>query len=241
MLTMPVTVEIIGNGIRRADFQTVYNIFNQADRIFSTFRDDSEISRINRGEISIHQASPTLRYVLALAEATKKDTSGYFDIHRPDGLDPLGIVKGWMINEAAKELRRRGFKNFFIEVGGDIQADGLSEEGKKWQVGIRNPFNKEEIIKVVELSAFGIATSGTYERGRHIYNPKKDFDEANKIVSLTVIGSDVYEADRFATAAFAMGEKGIQFIEKLPDFEGYMINRNGVATLTTGWKKHEIH
>ncbi len=58
------------------------------------------------------------------------------------------------------------------------------------------------------------------------------------VVSLTVVGPNIYEADRFATAAFAMGEAGIMFIEKLPGFEGYMVNDNGIATFTSGFEKY---
>ena len=79
-----------------------------------------------------------------------------------------------------------------------------------------------------------MATSGTYLRGEHIYNPKNN-QPASEIISLTVIGSNVYEADRFATGAFAMGQAGIQFIEALPGFEGYMIDHRGTATMTSGF------
>ena len=88
-------------------------------------------------------------------------------------------------------------------------------------------------MKVVELHNQGIATSGTYIRGQHIYNPFKKEDLITDIVSLTVIGPNVYEADRFATAAFAMGKEGINFIEQLPGLEGYIIDKNGVATMTS--------
>jgi thiamine biosynthesis lipoprotein len=85
-----------------------------------------------------------------------------------------------------------------------------------------------------------VATSGTYARGRHIYNPKAAEPLTDEIVSLTVVGPDIYEADRFATAAFAMGAAGIQFIEQLDGFEGYQIDRQGQATLTTGFKDYVL-
>ena len=238
---MPITVEIVDSKVTEKDFQAIYNIFDEADRIFSTFRDDSEISRINSGKTKLSEASPQMKEVLKLAEETNKETSGYFDIKRPGGLDPLGIVKGWMINEAAKELRRRGFKNFFIEVAGDIQAVGFNAEGKVWQVGICNPFKRDEIVKIIALFNAGIATSGTYERGKHIYNPKDDFKETSEIASISIIGPNIYEADRFATAAFAMGSSGIRFVKDKAKLEGYMIDNNGVATLTSGWKNYEIN
>jgi len=82
----------------------------------------------------------------------------------------------------------------------------------------------------------GIATSGSYLRGQHIYNPHTPQEKLLEIVSLTVIGENVLEADRFATAAFAMGRDGINFIEQLPGFEGYAIDKNGLATMTSNFE-----
>ena len=112
----------------------------------------------------------------------------------------------------------------------------MNENGERWRVGIRDPFNTDEIIKVVYLSDRGIATSGTYIRGTHIYNPVFE-SAADDIASMTVIGEDVYDADRFATAAFAMGEKGIGFIESMKGFEGYMITKNKRGVWTSGFEK----
>lgn len=125
-----------------------------------------------------------------------------------------------------------GYREFFIEAGGDIQANG-----KDWKVGIRNPFKIGEIVKILNIKNKGVATSGNYERGRHIYNPLTG-QSADEIVSLTVIGPDIFEADRFVTAAFAMGKKGINFIEKLPGFEGYLIDKERLATFTSGFEKY---
>jgi thiamine biosynthesis lipoprotein len=152
-------------------------------------------------------------------------------------IDPSGLVKGWAIYNAGQILRKKGFKNFYVEIAGDIEIAGLNSEGKKWAIGIRNPFNKKENVKVVYLNDRGIATSGNYERGKHIYNPKEK-KQAGEVASITVIGPNIYEADRFATACFAMGTKGIYFLEKLPDFEGYMIDHKGLATFTSEFEKY---
>ena len=82
----------------------------------------------------------------------------------------------------------------------------------------------------------GIATSGTYVRGQHIYDPRRPGRPIEDIVSLTVIGPDVLEADRFSTAAFAMGRSGIHFIEELAGFEGYVVDSGGIAIQTSGFK-----
>jgi thiamine biosynthesis lipoprotein len=108
-------------------------------------------------------------------------------------------------------------------------------------VGIRNPFKIDEIVKVLSVTDCGVATSGTYIRGQHIYNPVSGVSEITDILSMTVIGADIYYADCYATAAFAMGQEGIGFIEALDGFEGYMIDKNGIATYTTGFERYVDH
>lgn len=240
---MHITVQVLDATVTDDALETVFLYFTYVDNTFSTYKDTSEISKINNGEREERDYSEDMRTVLRLCEETKKETEGYFDIMRSDGsLDPSGLVKGWAIYNAATLLQKQGFKNFFIDAGGDVQAYGENGEGKVWSVGIKNPFNQKEIVKVVYVENEGVATSGTYIRGQHIYTPSNRSKPITDIVSLTVIGPNIYEADRFATAAFAMGKKGITFIESLPGFEGYMINADGVATMTSGFKNYtEAH
>lgn len=231
---MPITVDLGGSA---GDLiERIFDYFDDVDRRFSTYRPDSEISAINRNDIPVRDWSGQMLDVMRIAEQTRRETAGYFDIHRPDGaLDPSGIVKGWAIRNAVEIVRRAGVSDFFIEAGGDIQSSGRNASGRDWSVGIRSPFHTNEIVKVVYPRGQGIATSGTYARGQHIYNPRADDNPISDIVSLTVIGSDVLEADRFATAAFAMGRDGILFIEQTQGLEGYLIDSNCRATPTSGF------
>lgn len=236
LMGMPITVEIVDAFVTAQALENVFEYFISVEERFSTYREGSEISRINAGLLQLQNASADMRTVFALAEETKQLTDGYFDIRRPDGsIDPSGIVKGWAILHAAKMLERNGFRQYYVEAGGDIQVGGCSADGDDWRVGIRNPFFPGQIIKIVTIQHHGVATSGTYLRGQHIYNPHDPHAPITAIVSITVIGPDVYEADRFATAAFAMGRGGITFIESLPGFEAYMIDSAGIATMTSGF------
>jgi len=237
IMGMPVTLEIVDAMVTEAAFDLVFDYFTYVDEKFSTYKDTSEISRINRCELSIENASDDMQIIFGLAEQTRLETDGYFNIQRNDCCDPSGIVKGWAIFNAAQLLRQHGFENFYVDAGGDIQTSGCNDEGENWRVGIRNPFNQDEIVKVLSATDCGVATSGTYVRGQHIYNPLDGNQLMTEILSLTVIGPDIYEADRFATAAFAMGRYGINFIESLEGFEGYMIDKDKQATFTTGFKK----
>ena len=232
---MPVAVDLPGG--TEGALEKVFAYFTEVDERFSTYKPASEIAKINRGEIKIEDASKEMQEIFALAERTQRETNGYFSITKPDGgIDPSGIVKGWAIRNAALLAEGLGYCNYFIDVAGDIQSKGVDEAAAPWSIGIRNPFNRDEIVKVVYPKGNGVATSGTYIRGQHIYNPHEPAQTLDDVVSLTVVGPDVYEADRFATAAFAMGREGINFIERLPGFEGYSIDSKGIATETSGFE-----
>ncbi|MDE1975095.1 MAG: FAD:protein FMN transferase [Patescibacteria group bacterium] len=245
IMGMPITMNIPAGDrpLRQAAVkiaEKAFDHFVSVDNRFSTYKYDSEMSRINRGEHAEDEWSDEMKEIIKLCENTKKDTDGYFDIvDRQGKLDPSGIVKGWAIRNAADIIRSAGFGNFLVDAGGDIQAVGKNEDGRPWTVGIRDPFKQDEIVKKVVLDNAAIATSGTYIRGQHIYDPKDKTADITDIVSLTVVGDDIYEADRFATAAFAMGKAGIDLIERLPGLEGYMIDREGIATMTTGFYNYE--
>jgi thiamine biosynthesis lipoprotein len=241
MMGMPITLEVVDPWVTETAFDDVFAYFEYVDEKFSTYKADSEISQINRREEKIEESSEDMKTIFGLAEQTRVETNGYFNIQHNDTYDPSGIVKGWAIYNASQILRREGFENFYVEAGGDIQISGLNDLRQNWRVGIRNPFNLDEIVKVLSITDCGVATSGTYVRGQHIYNPLDDDQIITDILSLTVIGPDIYEADRFATAAFAMGRTGIEFIECLEGFEGYMIDRNKLATFTTGFEKWILH
>lgn len=240
MMGMPITVEIVDASATEAALDAVFDYFRYVDEKFSTYKDASEIMRINRRELDIADASDDMKLIFALAEDTRQETYGYFDIRHKGKIDPSGIVKGWAIYNAAALLAQMGFVNYFVDAGGDIEVCGHNDAGQAWRVGIRNPFAINEIVKVVTLTDCGIATSGTSIRGQHIYNPQSGAESIDDVVSLTVIGPNVYEADRFATAAFAMGADGIHFIESLDGFEGYMIDAHGIATLTSGFGRYVL-
>ena len=238
LMGMPVTIEVVDAWVTQATLNSIFGYFEYVDATFSTYKETSEITRLNKYEITLEQASEDVQTIFALAQETRNETDGYFDIELDGYYDPSGLVKGWAIYNASQILHRDGFRNYYVDAGGDIQAAGKNSQGEKWRVGIRNPFNINEIVKVLAVSNCGVATSGTSIRGQHIYNPKRPAQTINDIISLTVIGQNIYEADRFATAAFAMGYKGIDYIEHLNGFEGYLIDTNGIATLTSGFARY---
>lgn len=238
LMGMPITIEVVGAQESDPIAERLFSYFQDVDATFSTYKPESEISRINQGALDIAEASPDMRLVFALAAQTQRETDGFFDIWQNGRYDPSGLVKGWAVYNAANLLWEAGYTDFFIDAGGDIQTSGRNADRLPWHVGIRNPFNLHEIVRVIAIETGGVATSGTSIRGQHIYNPKRPGHPITEIVSMTVVGPNIYEADRFATAAFAMGGDGIGFLEQLHGIEGYMIDDHGIATFTSGFARY---
>jgi thiamine biosynthesis lipoprotein len=239
LMGMPITVEVTDKGVSADDLEALYSYLAYVDETFSTYKETSEVSRLNRGELREDEYSDDMREILTLSEETRRATGGYFNIWHNGTCDPSGIVKGWAVRNAARLLEARGLRNYYLDAGGDLQLAGV-KDGAPWRVGIRNPFNRAEHVKALSITDHGVATSGTEIRGQHIYNPHHAGQPITEIVSMTIIGPDVYEADRFATAAFAMGRMGVAFVEGLDGFEGYTIDAQGIATYTSGFERYAL-
>jgi len=241
IMGMPITVEIVGAGEPRT-LEETFAYFEMVDARFSPFKAESEVSALNRGDVAGGSESSEMREVLALAEDTRAETLGFFEIRRPDGtFDPSGLVKGWAIRNAARLIARAGYADYFVEAGGDIQCAGRNAAALPWRIGIRHPFDIRQSIKTLQPGDAGVATSGTSIRGQHIYDPHDPGRTLDEVVSITVVAADIYDADRFATAAFAMGRAGIGFIDSIPGLEGYAVDRTGMATMTRGFKRYVAH
>ncbi|MGI8404097.1 MAG: FAD:protein FMN transferase [Thermomicrobiales bacterium] len=232
---MPVTVCICDEAAGEEDVAAVASLLEDVNQRFSPYLEPSEVSRLNAGVIGRHQVSADFETILNLCEQAKTETDGYFDVMRNGRIDPSGLVKGWAIARASALLTARGWRNYFVDAGGDVQTAGLNGDHQPWRVGIRNPFQRDEQVKVLAISGLGVATSGTAIRGQHIYNPMQASPLVSDVVSLTVIGPTIFEADKMATAAFAMGREGISFIAARPELEGYAITADGMGISTEGF------
>jgi len=191
---------------------------------FSTFLPTSEISRINKGELHVLDASPDVVEVLDACTWLEHLSDGVFNARRPDGsIDPAGFVKGWAAERAARLLAEAGLKNYYLRIGGDIQSHGTQATGDKWRVGIVDPHDATRIHSYVDIPEnWAIATSGVAERGQHIWG--KDSQPTNsQFSSMTVIGPHLMWADAFATIAYALGDAGIDWVEKFPDYTAFTL------------------
>ncbi|HEY1421292.1 MAG TPA: FAD:protein FMN transferase [Candidatus Dormibacteraeota bacterium] len=234
VMGMPVTVHVADPLVTAAALGEVFDDFALLDRVFSPFRPDSAVSRINRGELSPDGGGTLVQLVLQLCRMHEAATDGYFSAWAGGRLDPSGLVKGWAIDRACSILERHGHANFFVDAGGDVQTRGLSEHGEPWRIGIRHPVQRDKVVRVVLASGRAVATSGIYEKGDHILDPHTGVPPSG-LLSLTVTGPDILQADVFATAAFAMGHVGLDFIEGLPGYEAFAIDRDLRGSRTRGF------
>jgi thiamine biosynthesis lipoprotein len=184
---------------------------HEVDRRFSTYKAESEVSRLQRGEITLDDCSPDMRHVLDVCADLWRDTDGYFDAYAGGSLDPSGYVKGWSVEVASARLAAAGSTRHYINAGGDIRMRGGNPDGEPWRVGIRHPWEADKVSWVLAVTEGAVATSGTYERGHHVLNPRTG-KPAHGLRSVTVVGADLSMADAYATAALAMGEAGIAWL-----------------------------
>ena len=221
----------------------------RADERFSPYRTDSEVSRLARGELAEADASPDLRHVLAACDHLAQVTDGAFDArrHRRDGRpDPSGYVKGWAVEEAAWGLDSVGAHNYWINAGGDIVARGEAGPGQPWRVGIRHPDQADKVAAVLAVSDRAIATSGDYERGDHIQDPRSASEAgpgaaaSAGLRSVTVVGPTMAFTDAYATAVFVMGIDGLRWLGARPDYEAYAITADGRAVWTPGMERYLV-
>ena len=223
----------------------VVDQLRDADARFSTYRADSEINRLADGEIRLEECSADMRYVLAACDHLASVTGGAFDArgHRPDGrLDPSGFVKGWAIEEAAWLIDSAGGRNYWINGGGDIVARGQAAPGRPWRVGIRHPDHIDKVAAVLAISDRAVATSGDYERGAHIADPRLG-RAATGLRSVTVVGPGLAFTDAYATAVFAMGRDGLGWLASHPDtadYAAYAITDDDRAIWTEGMERYLV-
>ncbi|WP_326614579.1 FAD:protein FMN transferase [Streptomyces scopuliridis] len=207
---------------------------HHVDEVYSTYRPESIICRLSRGEIGLDECSPEVREVLNLCKRAVRHTGGWFSHLAGGGLDPSGLVKGWSVERASRILREAGAHNTCVNGGGDLQLGGEAAPGAPWRIGIADPLRPGEFSTVVTGRDLAIATSGETERGAHILNPHHG-TPADGPASITVVGARLTMTDAYATAAFAMGEAARDWLESLHGYEGFAVTRDGGSWRTSGF------
>jgi thiamine biosynthesis lipoprotein len=197
-----------------------------ADRVFSAWKPTSALSRLRRGEITLGEAPPEVTEVLAACRNARELSGGWFDPWAmPGGVDPTGYVKGWAGERALDELRDAGIDGAMVNAAGDITSIGSPSPHEVFRVGVVRPDAPLELACVVELAG-AVATSGTYERGDHLFNPRTG-TRATAVASASVTGPDLGLADALATALCVGGDEVLSLVEGLEGYEGFIIGHDG--------------
>ena len=237
IMGMPIGIDLRDPGI---DVEPAFAWLRDVDATFSTYREDSEISRLDRGELTVAECRPDVDEVLQRCMALERATYGYFSVRPAGRLDPSGLVKGWAVDGAADRLAAAGARRFCINAGGDVVARGRPEPGRGWRVGIRHPQEADQLAAVLEVEDLAVATSGEYERGTHIVDPHTRRPPTG-LLSVTVVGPELAKADAYATAAFAMGEGGPGWTATLAGYEAMCITSDHRVLSTPGFARLRAH
>ncbi len=238
---MPISVHLRGDAARAPFAEdavlAAFDTLRAIDTLFSTYRGDSEVCRLDRGDLTIHEAHPLMSEVIGLCELARTRTGGAFDAHRagPAGgrvrFDPTGLVKGWAVERVATVLTEATGCDVSVNAGGDIASQITGGVRRRpsppWRIGVEDPRDYSRLLAVLPLSTGGVATSGTARRGGHIVAPH-DGSPVTELASVTVIGPSLLWADVYATAAFVKGSEALAWLETLPGYEGIVVDRTGV-------------
>ncbi len=228
------TIDIRDPGEWQDAIDRLVGWLHRVGTVFSTYRPDSDISRIRRGELRVADADPEVGTVLGLCAEVQSTTGGAFTAMPAGRLDPTGLVKGWAIERASLLLRERGSANHAINGGGDLQLAGEAEPGRPWSVGISDPHQPGRIVSTVTGRDFAVATSGVAERGRHILDPFTG-RPATALASASVVGESLTRADGYATAAFVLGRHAIGWVDGIDGYSALLIDSAGSRTASRGW------
>lgn len=220
VMGMPVSLALRGRHAEGDQAEVAWRgaleVLREADRVFSTWRTDSVVSRLGRGELRPEECPPEVTEVLDNGERARVASGGAFDVRRPgpDGttvLDPSGVVKGWAVARAARVLESLSWTDFCLSAGGDMICRTRLADSPAWRIGVEDPYDVRRVVAVVPVRNGAVATSGPAHRGAHIVDARTG-RTPSAMRSVTVQDPDLVTADVDATAAFAMGEEGLPWL-----------------------------
>jgi thiamine biosynthesis lipoprotein len=202
---------------------------SRRDRISAS---ESPLSQLRRGNIDIYDAPALIGEVLQLCNVARTVSGGWFDPWTlPSGVDPTGLVKGWAAQRALAALPHNAIDGAIVTAAGDITSIGWPAAAKKFRVDIANPANPRSLACVVE-SPGAVATSGSYERGQHLFDPRRGIFKTS-VASGTVVGPELALTDALVTALVIGGTEVLDILEDLDEFEGLIIDGDGNLLTTS--------
>jgi thiamine biosynthesis lipoprotein len=224
IVDVDITSSVVSDDGLNQGMQQVIDFCKQVDADFSTYIETSWVTRLRTHQIGISSCPPSVQEVWQLCLQAKHLTDGAFDPWAVEGgFDPSGLVKGWAADKCADLLVSLGIEHVQVNAAGDLSLRGGFFDGvvKPWSIGVVNPDNRTEVVKIYEITEGAIATSGKYERGAHIHDPYTGLI-AIGAKSATVVGPLSWLCDALATALMVAGEDGAKYFAQ-PELEGYQV------------------
>lgn len=237
VMGMPISLALRGLHLDddRAEsaWQDCLAVLHEADQVFSTYRHDSVISRLQRAETGLADCPAEVLEVLDLGERAHQESEGAFDVRRkgPDGLselDPSGVVKGWALDRAVRALDTLPGTDFCLSGGGDMLCRTKRTGAPAWRIGIEDPHDPRRVLAVVPVHDGAVATSGLAHRGAHIIDARTGVTPT-KVASVTVVGPDLVWADIDATTAFALDADALTWLRTRPGRSGLVVWADGTS------------
>ena len=221
----------VNDNVSEASFHdAVENVRTELERLealFTVYKDTSEISRINSGELHHLDASPEVIEVLDKCSWLEQASDGAFSIRRSrtaTRINPSGFVKGWAAERASSFLISAGLEHWYVGVGGDFVMHGGITDEQPWSIGIADPRDATQLVATVDVVSGAVATSGSAERGLHIWNPRTGAP-ADEFLSVTVVGPELAWADAYATTICVMGEPGLEWVKQFEHYVAMPVRR----------------
>ena len=242
VMGLPVSLAVRGRDADDAETESAWQralaVLREADRVFSTYRPESFISRLGRDEISVADCPSEVAEVLEIAEQARLESDGAFDVRRcgPAGtavLDPSGVVKGWAVERAARAFDQLADVDVCLSAGGDMVCRTRMPGSAGWRIGIEDPRHPDQLISVVPVRDGAVATSGLAHRGAHIVDPRTGLTPGS-LASVTVVGPDLTWVDIEATVAFVLGDDADAWLSTRPGRVGLLVGADGSTRLFGG-------
>lgn len=224
--TMGTTASVhVNDNIMEATFEDVVEEISaeleRLEQMFSIYRTDSQISRINRQELHVLDASREVIDVLDACTWLEQASNNVFTVRRPDqprSINPTGFVKGWAAEYASRLFIERGLQHWYLAIGGDYVLHGGLDDETPWNIGVTDPRDTKLLVGEISVETGAIATSGTAERGNHLWDAQGN-EAKSPFLSVTVTGPSLTWADAFATTVFVMGEPGLEWITQFDTYQ----------------------
>jgi len=234
VMGMPISLALRGrhadDAAARGAWAEAVAALRDVDRVFSTYRPDSLVSRLGRGELSLADCPPEVAEVLALGELARLQSHGAFDVRRDGVLDPSGVVKGWAVERASRPLVALPDTDVCLSAGGDLVCRVAGPDSPDWRIGIEDPRDPSRVVAVVPVRTGAVATSGRAHRGDHVVDARTGL-APDGVASVTVVHDDLTWADIDATAAYAMGRDAARWLRTRPRRTGLVVWADGRTEL----------